>query len=221
MSSLFTRFSGSTSHIFRTDLFFKFSIPIWSQKRSKSNTSTNKAISPKDLLKNQQRWKKQIQTERQQELKKLEETGKILSLSSSQKVNTSEYRRQKREAGIQNYKHFQSMKRREGKSHLLSLYHDASSFVTLNNLDAKIDEAFTNPHPRNVYAHALEDMQIEYQEASGVSENEILRRLGQIKDTLDGTSHSGVHLGLDMIDPPTEPVEEQKVLEQSEKSSVD
>ncbi|CAG8478440.1 2214_t:CDS:1 [Dentiscutata erythropus] len=220
MSLLFTRFSRSTSHIFRTD---SFSIPIWPQKRTKSNTSTNKSVSPvQDLLKNQNKWRKQIQIERRQELKKLEETEKILSLSSEQKFITPGYRQQKREAGIQNYKRFQSMKRQEGLSHLLSLYHDSSNFVTLNNLDAKIDEAFTNPHPRNVYAHALEDMQIEYQEASGgVNENEILRRLGQIKDILDGTSHSGIHLGLDMIDPPTEPVEEQKEHEQPKKSSVD
>ncbi|CAG8538023.1 18250_t:CDS:10, partial [Racocetra fulgida] len=170
------------------------------------------------LLKNQQQWKKQIQVERRQELKKLEETERILSLSSDQEFITPEYRQQKREAGIQNYNHFQSMKRQEGLNHLLSLYHDATNFVTLENLDAKIDEAFANPHPRNVYAHALEDMQIEYQETSGgVNENEILKRLGQIKDTLDGTSHSGVHLGLDMIDPPIEPIEEH---EQSEKSNA-
>ncbi|CAG8716362.1 24463_t:CDS:1, partial [Cetraspora pellucida] len=171
-----------------------------------------------DLLKNQKQWKKQIQVERRQELKKLEETERILSLSSEQEFITPEYRQQKREAGIRNYKKFQSMKRQEGFNHLLSLYHDASTFVTLDNLDAKIDEAFTNPHPKNVYTHALEDMQIEYQETSGgVNENEILKRLGQIKDILDGTSHSGVHLGLDMIDSPIEPIEEH---EQSKKSSV-
>ncbi|CAG8784799.1 25579_t:CDS:2, partial [Dentiscutata erythropus] len=183
----------------------KFSLEITNVSNDiKDETSTTIYTTPKDLLKNQNVWRQKIRAEREADLKKLQETSGILSLSSTKCMIPPDYRGLKRERGIEKFNLLQKRKRQERLNHLIDLYHRTSSFVTLNNLDSKIDEAFNKT--QRVYTNTLDDMQMDYNEmGGGVSDEEVLKRLNQIYDILEGTSHGKKYPGSDQIIKPNPP----------------
>ncbi|RHZ47458.1 hypothetical protein Glove_579g10 [Diversispora epigaea] len=159
---------------------------------------------PKDLLKNQNVWRQKIRAEREADLRKLQETSGILSLSSTRCMVPPDYRALKRERGIEKFNLLQKRKRQERLNYLIDLYHRTSSFVTLNNLDSKIEASFSKT--QRVYTNTLDDMQMDYNEmGGGVSDEEVLKRLNQIYDILGGTSHGRKYPGADQIIKPNPP----------------
>ncbi|CAJ0836469.1 15303_t:CDS:2 [Entrophospora sp. SA101] len=88
---------------------------------------------------------------------------------------------------LENYKKKQAKKQRVRLKHLITIYHNISNFINLENLDEKIEDIF--------------DMQMDYIESGGgINANEARRRIESIKDALYGTSHGGKYPGLKMIE---------------------
>ncbi|CAG8507424.1 1796_t:CDS:1 [Acaulospora colombiana] len=185
-----------------------------------TSNETSVSATPQDLLKNQRMWNERMRAEREAHFKKLRETSGILSLTSNEPFIPDGYKDRKREIGFEKYNALQSMKRQDRLNHLISLYHSASDFVTLNNLDAKIEEAFGDAvHFRRVYTSTLDDMQKDYQEMGGISVEEARKRLLQIQEILDGTSRG--RPGLDMIETSDSSVEHTEAETKEDKGTQD
>ncbi|CAG8548800.1 6103_t:CDS:2 [Rhizophagus irregularis] len=146
-------------------------------------------------------WYIKIRQERKAKLDKINETIKILSLSSNPKEFCSvKYSEMKRENALENYRKRELGKCRERRINLLNLYYNSSDFVTLNNLDTKIADMYDEV--RQPFTTTLEDMQIDYLEGGGIVDDlELKRRLDRIKDILSDTSQGGNQkLGLNKIE---------------------
>lgn len=167
------------------------------------NDNNNRIRNQEELELNQRKkeWYKKLRQERKVKLDKINETIKILSLSSNPKEFCSvKYSEMKRESALENYRKRELGKCRERRINLLNLYYNSSDFVTLNNLDTKIADMYDEV--RQPFTTTLEDMQIDYLEGGGIVDDlELKRRLDRIKDILSDTSQGGNQkLGLDKIE---------------------
>ncbi|PKC65263.1 hypothetical protein RhiirA1_514971 [Rhizophagus irregularis] len=154
-----------------------------------------------ELSQRKKEWYIKIRQERKAKLDKINETIKILSLSSNPKEFCSvKYSEMKRENALENYRKRELGKCRERRINLLNLYYNSSDFVTLNNLDTKIADMYDEV--RQPFTTTLEDMQIDYLEGGGIVDDlELKRRLDRIKDILSDTSQGGNQkLGLNKIE---------------------
>ncbi|CAG8530156.1 4388_t:CDS:1 [Acaulospora morrowiae] len=184
--------SGETASSFNNDDLDSTVINRSTDSQTSDDTTISKA--PEDLLRNQRMLHEKMRAEREARFKKIKETSEILSLTSSQPFTPEGYKDRKKEIGLDKYEAYQSMKRQDRLNYLINLYHSASDFVTLNNLDERIEEAFNK---KRIYANTLDDMRINYKEMGGVGIEEVEKRLTQISDILEGTSRG--RPGLDVI----------------------
>ncbi|CAJ0628977.1 9286_t:CDS:2, partial [Entrophospora sp. SA101] len=117
-------------------------------------------------------------------------TSSIMSRSQEMKdhpKDNPEYFERRKIIALENYKKKQAKKQRVRLKHLITIYHNISNFINLENLDEKIEDIF--------------DMQMDYIESGGgINANEARRRIESIKDALYGTSHGGKYPGLKMIE---------------------
>nr|CAG8550841.1 14404_t:CDS:2 [Entrophospora candida] len=154
-----------------------------------------------------------------QELNKLKDTEELISLSLSRvkdhPKDNPEYFERRKIIALENYKKKQAKKQRVRLKHLITIYHNISNFINLENLDEKIEDIFgsgnnnnsneydnvSSANLRTPFTTTLEDMQMDYIESGGgINANEARRRIESIKDALYGTSHGGKYPGLKMIE---------------------
>ncbi|RIA82301.1 hypothetical protein C1645_835563 [Glomus cerebriforme] len=185
---------------------FEYSLELGSAQQSidNNNNKINKLKQSREELGLKQRkkeWYEKIKQHRQGKLDKINETIKILSLSSNpEEFFNDEYREMKRVKALENYRKQELEKCRKRRLNLLTLYYNSSDFVTLNNLDTKVADMYNEV--RQPFTTTLEDMQIDYLEGGGIVDDlELKRRLDIIKDTLNDTAQGGKQkLGLDKIE---------------------
>ncbi|GBC10604.1 hypothetical protein RclHR1_09770007 [Rhizophagus clarus] len=172
---------------------FEYGLELGLAQQSSDNSRIENQQFRKELELKQRKkeWYEKIRQERQEKLDKINETIKILSLSSNPKEFCSiKYSKMRRENALENYHKQELEKCRERRLNLLTLYYNSSEFVTLNNLDTKISVMYEEV--RQPFTTTLEDMQIDYLEGGGIVDDlELKRRLDRIKDTLSDTSQGG------------------------------
>ncbi|KAF9570454.1 hypothetical protein EC968_001790 [Mortierella alpina] len=136
-----------------------------------------------------------IENERRLAFERLmQPNGQMATTAAERQAQVAEFvkaRKIKRQANFQKQQERASEQRLDA---LVRLYHAADDFVTMENLDAKVNEFYETglTLQSKVYVSGVEDLVAEVMENGGqVSFPDLLKREQELKDALDGTVSGG------------------------------
>ncbi|KAF9579814.1 hypothetical protein BGW38_003776 [Lunasporangiospora selenospora] len=119
----------------------------------------------------------------------------MAALSGPQRqAQVQEFVRARKVQREENYRQVEEAKSQERLDAMVRLYHEAESFVTMENLDAKIHEFYETglTLQSRVYIPGVSDLVADVMENGGqVSYSELLKREQELKDALEGTVSGG------------------------------